>query len=276
MPAPAHETGLHELSREEYDLLEERANYSRLKHFDRSPAHFRHASEHPDHGDTDARKVGRCLHLAIFEPDVFETDVVTWEGGDRRGREWKAFSVANARREILTVAEAATVTAMARSVRENPDVARYLEAGEAEITALWRDRVTGRDCKARLDWIAGLGALLDLKSARDASPKGFGRQAHGLHYHTQAAFYTDAVHAITGVLLPFLTIAVENTAPFISQLYVVPREAIDAGRRLYRIWLAQLDECTRTGRWPGYSDGPLELQLPRWADRAGEPADLDT
>lgn len=262
------------LSREEYDAMTDRANFSTLKHLDKSPAHLLHALEERGE-DKDAYKVGRCTHLAVFEPAIYEADVVTWSGGTRRGKEWDVFRARHAGFEILTENETETVQGLARAVRTHPDVARYLEAGEAEVTALWTDSATGVACKGRLDWIAGSGALLDLKNTKDASPDGFGRAAYAYRYHAQAALYSDAVHAATDERLPYVLIAVESVAPYVVQPYVVTREQIDAGRRIYRTWLARLLECRESNRWPGYVDGRAELALPRWADRAGEGADED-
>lgn len=261
------QTGLVHMSRASYDALTDRANYSRIKKFARSPAHFMCDD---DGEDTDARKLGRVAHLAVFEPHLMADEVVTWEGGRRSGNDWKDFATLHAGKEILTVDEAQHVKAIAAAVRNHPVLARYLEKGGAEVTALWTDAETGVACKARLDWISASGVVVDLKTCRDASPEAFVRQSNSLLYHAQAAMYSDAVHAIAGDRLPFLFGAVESKAPFIAQPYVVSDDALNAGRALYRGWLRQLVECKRANRWPGYSDGVLTLELPRWADPGRE------
>ena len=258
-----------DMPRAAYDAIKDRANYSSLKLMDVSPAHYRHGLDVGGRSDTKALKVGRALHVAVFEPHLYDEEIVTWDGGDRKGKDWKAFAALNARREILSLAEAADVRNMAASVRSNPDAMRRLAAGEAEVTLLWTDPATGVRCKARLDWISASGAIGDLKSAKDASPAAFGRQAYGLRYHVQSAFYTDGLRVLTSEELPFEFYAVENSGPHTSQVYQVAEGDIAAGRRHYREWLQQLVECREANRWPGYADHPLVLELPRWADRAG-------
>lgn len=258
-----------DMPRAAYDAIKDRANYSSLKLIDITPAHYRHGLDVGGRTDTDTLRAGRALHVAVFEPHLYDQEVITWDGGDRRGKDWKAFAALHARKEILTPAQAESVRKMAASVRSNRDAMRRLAAGEAEVTLLWTDPATGVRCKARLDWISASGAIGDLKSARDASPAAFGRQAYGLRYHAQSAFYTDGLHVLTEEELPFEFYAVENSGPNTSQVYQVGAGEIAAGRRLYRGWLQRLVECRKANHWPGYADHPLLLELPRYADRAG-------
>jgi len=260
-----------QMARAEYDGLS-RVNFSTLKAFDRSPLHYRHALAERS-PDTAARKLGRATHVAVLEPDRFKEDVVCWREGTRRGKAWDAYREAHAGQEILTAKEMETCLAIAKSVRGNPEAMRYLKAGRAEVTALWNDAVSGWPCRGRLDWIANVGALADLKTTKDASLSGFVRQAWTSLYHAQGAMYQDAVFAATGERLPFIILAVENVAPYCCQVYALGQDAIDAGRKAYRGWLARLTECRLSGEWPGYATGPVELQVPRWADRTGESAE---
>ena len=259
------------LTRADYDAMRDRANYSTLKAFAKSALHYRHAlAERRE--ETDALRVGIAASLAVLEPDRYAAEVAVWDG-DKRGHAWKAFAEANSTRTILRTAQHDRVQSVAAAVRGNADAARYLDRGEGEVTALWTDAVTGIECRARLDWIAKVGAIFDLKTTRDAQPEAFARQSWNLAYHAQAAFYGDGVYAATGERLPSLIVAVESEAPFAVQVYDVGAEILDAGRHAYRGWLAQLAECRATNEWPGYASGMLALQAPKWADKTGEQAD---
>ena len=264
------------MPRETYEAQRARANFSTLKHFAKSPAHYRHAVDSPGREDTPAMKLGRVAHLAILEPEKCADGCVIWDGGTRRGKAWDAFVEANVGREILTADEAAACLGMARAVRADREAMRYLDDGAAETTALWQDAESGRLCRGRMDWLASCGASVDLKTTVDGSPGAFGRAAWTGHYHSQGAFYTDAIHAATGERFRHVLIVVEKKPPYVVQVYVVPQHAIDAGRASYRGWLRRLDECERAGRWPGYADGLSDLVIPRFADLAGESADDDT
>lgn len=254
---------LSRLTRDAYDGLE-RVNYSTLKAFARSPAHYRHALTHKS-PETDALKMGRVAHLLIFEPELFEQEVAIWEGDRRAGKIWQEFEAANADKDIVRAKDIADLQAIAEAVRTHPDVATHLAAGQAEVTAQWLDPTTEIPCKGRLDWISKSGIIMDLKTTYDASPDTFSRHAHSLNYHVQAAFYSDGVYSATGVRLPFVLVAVEKTEPFTVQVYELPEEVLDIGRATYRAWLRTLMLCRQTDIWPGYSNGPLPLSLPRWA-----------
>ena len=277
------ENGLYpNLSRAEYDAMTSRVNWSRLKHISRSPAHFRHALT-AEGKDTPARAFGRLAHLAILEPELFAR-VPTWTGA-RRGREWEAFRAENEGRDIATADDRDRAAAIAEAVRAHPTASQYVTGGRAEVTALWTHEtppVEGSglpgfafDCKARLDYVAEkVGALVDVKTCRDASPDAFGRDVWNLQYHVQAAWYRDGFAAATGRTLPFVIVAVETEPPHVVQVYRVPDWILDEGRSTYRALLGLLDRCKRERHWPGYATGELELMLPRWAVQPPDETDL--
>lgn len=248
-------------------------NWSTLKHLARSPAHYRHHLFAEDE-DTETRKRGRLVHTAILEPELLREQMVVWEHGDRRGNAWKAFEEEHEGLEILKPGELAQVMAIATAVREHPVVGRYLKVGRAEQTVRWVDKSSGLDCKARLDFISGLGCLLDLKSTRDASPDGFGREVWRYRHETQAAFYSDGYFEATGERLPSMLIAVEAALPHVVQPYVVPERILEVGRENYRGLLQLLVACRSANDWPAYGTEPMELSLPRYAVDFGEDDDV--
>lgn len=269
--------------RDAYDRIS-RVNWSTLSHMARSPLHYQHKLTAVDH-DTDARKVGRACHIAIYEPEEFQARVVKWDGGTRRGKEWDAFRAANAGREILTENEYDDVIALQRAVRANATAMAHLSGpGDAEVTVTWTHRVApieflpgwSIECKGRLDW-AGQKSLVDLKTVRDASPTAFGRAVHAYQWHVQAAMYVDAWLAATGDELPYVLIAAEKSPPKAVAVYRVPESILELGRQEYRRLLAQLHVCRETNSWPGYFEGEADLELPRWAipyDDEEDAADL--
>lgn len=263
------------MQREEYDAIDA-VNWSTLKHLGKSPAHYLHAITTPGE-DTDARQRGRVTHLAVFEPERFRRDVVVYP--DRRaGKEWQAFALKNEGKEIITPRMFEAATAIANAARNHPLAAKYLAGGASERTVRWTYRspeiahleVFELACKGRLDFVAEAGAIVDLKSTRDGSPTGFAREVLRYEYHAQAAFYVDGYEAETGVRLPFLFVAVEATAPFVTQVYRLPEDVLELGRERYRQLLAHLNVCRRERRWPGYAETEMELVLPPWAMPDGE------
>lgn len=269
-----------DLSRKEYESLLA-TNWSSLRHMARSPAHYRHALVTPRE-DTPALKRGRGVHSAVLEPEKFAKDYVRWDGGRRAGKEWTAFQEEHAGREILTEDEYAECMAIAAAVLGDPIAARYVSKGKAEQTVKWtREWPTlgglagyGMACKGRMDFVADCGALVDLKTTRDASPGGFGRAVVNFTMHAQAAFYSDGYEAMTGHRLPFMLVAVENVAPYAVVVYQVPEEILELGREHYVELLERLHRCRETNEWPGYSDTEQQLTLPAWAMPRTDEGDL--
>jgi exodeoxyribonuclease VIII len=256
------------VTRAEYDALKA-LNYSRLKLLARSPAHLRHADTGGEREDSDAMLRGRLVHLSALEPQLFESSVAVFTGARRAGKEWEAFLAANAGREIAPQSMVEDALRMALAVRQSAQAAPLLREGKAEHTVQFN--VESQPCKARLDWVATFDgrpvAIVDLKTAKDASPRGFGRAAWDAGYHTQGAWYVDALLASgeTERELPYYLLAVESEPPHVVQLYEVPPEVLDVGRAEYARLFRRYVECCKSGVWPGYSEEGMLLQLPAWA-----------
>lgn len=253
------------MTRTEYDALD-RVNFSTLKAMDRSPAHYA-AGVDEERDDTDALLIGRAVDTAVLEPRTFAESFVVWDG-DKRGNAWKDFAATHSSIDILKRSQMEEVQAIANAVRSDKHAAKYLGAGKAQPSLLWTQAVTDNvalEMKGRLDFIADCGALVDLKTTKDASPEGFGKAAWNYRYFVQAALYSDAFYAITGRRLPFVFIAVEKTFPYVVQVYRVPEDVLIAGRNRYDLWLSRLAWCRQFERWPAYADGETDLELPRFA-----------
>ncbi len=265
------------MPRAEYDRQSARTNWSRLKLLGRSPAHYRHAMVTGDSGDSPARQKGRCLHIAVFEPDLFKEQVVRYDGR-KAGKEWDRFADENEGREILGADAFDTVATQAVAVRNNPMAAPFLSGGKREQTILWEHEAPAIGAlegfttlmKGRVDFIKR-DCIVDLKSARDASPAGFARASAYYEYHAQAALYRDGIAKATGALLPFFFVVVEQVEPFCTQVYRVPDDILELGRQRYQALLNQLHHCQTENDWPGYGSGVMDLELPPWLQGEEEP-----
>lgn len=259
-----------DIDRAEYDRLD-RVHWSKLKLMRKAAALYRHAVT-SKHVDTDAMKLGRAVHLALLEPTRFHSECVLWDAGPRRGKAWEKFKRDNSDREILTEREFELCERLSSAVHSDAEARRHLTNARTEATILWRAYGESSDAlpgwsfnlKSRLDAITS-EAIADLKTCRDGSMHGFGRDAIRHGYHAQAAFYSDAYTAATGVRLPYVLVTVETSAPYLVTLYRVTDEQIEEGRRIYRGCLEQLGFCVRENRWPGYAEGVQSLAMPDWA-----------
>lgn len=249
------------LAREIYDAIDAE-NFSTLKHIGRSPAHYLHAKR-VGFKDTAAKKRGRAGHVATLEPERFDSEYVVYPG-ERRGKAWTEFEAAHEGREILNAKEAEQAKAIAAAVHADPIARKYLTGGRAEVSMLWRSPFGGM-CKGRMDYLSE-PALVDLKITRDASPEGFARESWGYRSHVQASWYGDGFASLAGEARPFVIVAVEPEPPHLVAVYRVPLSLLEVGRRTYREWLEQATFCRSQKTWPGYSEGEMELQIPRWAE----------
>lgn len=162
----------------------------------------------------------------------------------------------------ISASDAARVDAMSEAVLADREARAVLEgiAGR-EVTII--TEVDGVPVRARFDLYDGTDAA-DLKSTRDASPKGFNRSVGTYGYHVQSHWYDDAHEAETGSRLrSFKFLVVESMPPHLVGVYDldvmwddIAAGATQKARSLYR-------ECTESGVWPGY--GAHTLTAPTWA-----------
>jgi hypothetical protein len=157
---------------------------------------------------------------------------------------------------------------MAEAVLANLEARELLEAeGDTELSMRWdkehgaaRIPMRGRIDKASMMPIGP--TLVDVKTARSASPELFATQVLNYGYHIQQAVYMDGWEELTGDRPDFAFIVVENTRPFLTTVYrlddVLSRYGVTEYYRALGIYV----ECSRAGEWPAYPGGTLAA--PGW------------
>jgi hypothetical protein len=107
------------------------------------------------------------------------------------------------------------------------------QSGKAEQTIEWTDPI-------------------DLKTARDASLKGFQRAIRMFDYDLSAAFYLGGVEMHLGKLPGWLWVVVENEPPYAPAIYeITPHTLSDGESKVYR-GLDIYTKCIAEGTWPSY------------------------
>jgi exodeoxyribonuclease VIII len=86
----------------------------------------------------------------------------------------------------------------------------------------------GHPCKAKIDWYDGIN-VWDLKTCRDASPRGFRSAINNFLYFQQAAFYLTACRHSGLTANKFYFLAVEKAAPYPYGVYTLSETAIQYG-----------------------------------------------
>lgn len=248
-------------------------------HLVRSPAHleaYLAADEDPD-----TLALGRAIHTATLEPDVWRDRTIRGPSADPNAflkadgtppanvKATKAFkeAVASARRvadELGFEYVDPDVYDNAVRVAEAVDADVYasgLLKGSRELSIVWVDEPTGVTCKARLDgYREDLRLIADLKSARDAREAQFGRWNFGkFGYHRQAAFYLRGAAAVGLDAEAFIVIAVEHEPPFGLRCYNVSRALIEYTGAQVDAILAVYAECLARDFWPKYPSEVVEF-----------------
>jgi len=145
--------------------------------------------------------LGMAAHLAILEPERQADSIVMIEAGDyRTTKAREARDAARAAGKVpLLPYQFDIVRAIAGSIRAHPIASEAFRGGEAEVTLIWPDPVTGISCKARPDYLPAHGRwMVDLKTAASANPRSWRDQAYRLGYHARAAWYLDGAEAVLG------------------------------------------------------------------------------
>lgn len=243
---------------------------SDLKGFARSAAHARYAMLHPT--DSAAMVLGQAVHVALLEPSIFEASYAVAPHCDRRtkvGKEtWDAFAEANADKIVLKPDEMDLCRSLADSAMQHPIAGKLLTApGLNECSLVWHDDATMTACKARLDRLCtydGFSTIVDVKSTRDASPRGFAADAARLGYHVQAAWYLRGADALSPVPRRFVFVAIEKEPPYAVACYELDEVFLAAGRAECDRALAAYANATATGVWPGYPMKLSTLYAPSW------------
>jgi hypothetical protein len=241
----------------------------------RSPLHYWARYLDPDRvasEPTPAMRLGTALHTHVLELSKWDEQIAVAPGDINRrtkeGREqWAAFEAAAKRKTVITADDAAQVMAMGRAVLSHPAAAMLLGLpGKAETTHMWTDASTGLECKCRPDWLTDDGSIVvDLKTTKDASPRGFKQSVANYRYHVQAAWYLHGLEQATGKRPDqFIFICVESTAPFACAVYAADAEMIERGHDQAMRDLAKLAVCRAADHWPSYSEQIETLSLPGW------------
>tara|TARA_R110000822_G_scaffold165793_3_gene306295 strand:+ start:4969 stop:5778 length:810 start_codon:yes stop_codon:yes gene_type:complete len=243
---------------------------SGLDQFRRSPAHYK-AWLAEDREQTPAMRIGTLTHLAVLEPDTFDSKTVVAPLVDKRTKEgksiWEQFKGENAEKEIITIDERDQIVAMRESVHKHQAAGKLLVFGGSEISVFAVCPKTKVMMKGRFDWLDG-NTIVDLKTTEDASPEGFAKSVANYRYHIQAAHYI-ALAGLVGIKdATFKMIAVEKSAPYAVAVYELDAADLILAEAERIKLLEMFSSCTQFQSWPAYSQNITTISLPRWATKS--------
>lgn len=231
----------------------------------RSPAHYKFA---PLKDVSRHFVIGRAVHAAILEPELFIKDyVLLRDVTDRRSSAYREAIKNHPEEYVLTGKEADYVVGMQESVHSVERVKKLIDDIQYTELSLFVTDTQGTLMKCRFDAITKSGLILDLKSTQDARVREFSRSIFNYRYHVQDAFYSDLFTAATSHRAEFIFIAVESEPPHATVPYVLDDISREIGQSDYHKDLIRYAECEKTNDWPAYeqtADREL-IALPEWA-----------
>jgi len=266
----------------------EGVNFSTLKNYLKSPAHYRYAVDFPEEDeDTKAKIIGRASHCMILEEREFPARYEIFDPalrpepqktfGSLKNKEFKRKFFEDAKaagKDTLDIADFQEVQGMAAGVRANEAAMKILKGCKTEHIITWVDPDTKVPCKALIDLhdnerpvaIAG-----DIKSMDNASPGGVSQFMAKWNTHVQLAFYADGLSMHYGKAFSHMfLIAVEKKKPHVCQPYYVDERALELGRTVYKSLLNIHRNCVDNKFWGSYDsvnpnhDGVIVVDLPVW------------
>jgi hypothetical protein len=261
-------------------------NWSTLKHLyvdrapvtdDRlcivSPLRYKFFKEQPEATvETDAMRLGKLTHTAVFEPDRLPLEYVVCACEDKRLKAHQACKLAAEGRTLVSESAYGKALAIRDAVRTHPIASWYLRDGEAERTIQWTDQATGLACKGRLDWLSHTGGcVVDLKTTNDIGERVFRATCEKLGHFRQLAMYCAGAAACDLLVPPVraVIIAVENKPPHEVAVYAVEADSLaSAGAEVDEL-LSVLKACKEADKWPGRFETEQLLRRPDWV--MGEP-----
>lgn len=213
---------------------------------------------------SDAMAFGSAVHAAILEPEVFAKHFAVSDKFDKRTKAGKeasaAFEAEHAGKTIIDTDDYQKILKIKTNCYAIGAVKDALDSFEKEKNFLWKDGEL--DFKARLDLVdVKNGVVIDLKTTRDATERGFLRQCLDLRYDIQLLHYMKAVGASAAY-----AIAVETESCEVA-LYDLTEIAVsDFAKKRYENALKTAIEVLSLRECPSkFKNEIVTLSLPKWA-----------
>lgn len=239
----------------------------------KTPRHFQHDYLEKKRKQTKTLEFGKAAHMALLEPERFARTYVVAPECDKRTKEGKALYAAfveqHADAKHIEHDDMQTILAMKEAIANKQAAQAVIATGHAEVTMI--AEIDGVPVRGRADWITLQTPLItDVKTAQDASPQGFERDAYKYGYHIQAWVYRTLYHAITGKWVPFVFLVTESAAPHCVAVYHASDEMLALGELQGRAALRVWKQCQESNNYPAYHETIQPLGIPAYAMKQPE------
>lgn len=242
-------------------------NFSSIKNILLSPKHYKAALAKKIEPSEDML-IGSVVHAKVLEGKDYPVAVMP-EGLDGRTKEGKSWKAANADKETMSRDGYATCQRLIQSIQGNADVQYLLgKCTKREIGIVQKYR--GIEIKGKIDAAgqdeSGNWFIVDLKTAKDANPQVWAREASSRFYFLQLIWYRTLLALELGLDYPppFYWLVAEKTEASDVCIFSPPPEAVEIGQAQMDKAIDLYTECSTTGKWNGYGNGILELEISPW------------
>ena len=240
---------------------------SRAAHLLESQKHFMLDLQAPKE-TSDAMQSGILLHEVMLEGKTLEGRLAIKPAGmsfaTKEGKAWRE-SMQGQGLQIMSEADYLDLEAMIEALT-NAGLPELLSNRITQREALLKGTFDGVKIKGYVDAM-GPGWVLDIKTARDASPHGFAKAAADQHYLMKAAWYCELA-AQNGWDdagdIKFVWATVENKAPYCVVYYEAGIQDLRFGKRQMEYCVRSFRELLQNPDNPKGYQLVQTLQLPAW------------
>lgn len=221
--------------------------------------------------DKDAWRIGRAAHVLLLEPELFRAQIHVMDEGvnfTTKAARAERDEAIEAGKTVIKHEQYEIIEAMRDALAAHPFAGAAFRNGKPEQSLVWQDNETGVWLRCRPDFLPNaIRHIPDYKTAASSKPEDFRKQAWNLGYHMQAALYLDGIEAVTGAeAKSFFFVVQEKQPPYVVTCIALDPISIEWGRVMNRKAIHIFADCLKSGRWPGYADEVVEVELPHWAE----------
>jgi hypothetical protein len=245
-------------------------SHSAIKVMGESASKYKWALDHK-RKETPALAMGTAIHMAVLEPDRFESTYRVQPKFDRRTKagkaEAEAWDAENADKTGVSQDEMNTIMRVHSKIYECEKFSGLVKTGikESSFFSRWDDSKLYVRCRPD-NFIEDKSIIVDLKTTDAAQEHVFKHDITKYSYMTQAAWYCHIVSLATGVDVDtFVILAVEKSKDCDVNAFYFSRDTLDFFLNRYcRKWMTDLERCIATDTWPGYEREFIEYTPPAW------------
>ncbi len=261
---------------------------SGLKEFGECPAlyEYKYLSGKYKNDQSKYSMLGSYAHVALLEPELFAQhyDVAPEFAIVNKGKkneakkpmnkahgDWKEFAAeVPAGKIALLHSEYTRASEMAAAIQNHSLAKAMLTGGKAEMSFFATDEATGLPMKSRPDYlvkVSGIGVVLvDYKTTSlSLRTKKQSDHAFGLQRQIQAAHHKRVTELASGnKIAEVFYITQMQEAPYLIRIFRMPEEGLQIGDEQCRMYLDQMADCFKTGKWPDYPHEIEDLIIPNW------------